>query len=194
MTTFAVRMIVAAGVAGDLGAFDAGGAGREIQVVHRDQNPPLRRLQPVAHVGQAPAADDHAHRVGEVAVLQLLFDRQIDDAPGAGRRCRRRRCFPAHRHHLFRCRRRSGEESFQARWDRLVRWNQLTKINPFSGNLLTPAIRPNCSEYYAQATIIETKIISLLRLGDNRLRGRTAYHKSAKHQNLRHGFGVGLHA
>ena len=80
---FAVRMVVAAGVAGDLGALHAAGAGREVQVVHRHQNPPLRRLQPVAHVGQRPA-DDHAHRVRQVAVLQLVFDRQIDQPQGDG--------------------------------------------------------------------------------------------------------------
>ena len=75
---FAVRMIVAAGVAGDLGAFDAAGARREIQIVHRHENSPLRRLQPVAHVGQR-AADDDAHGVGQVTLLQLLFDRHLDD-------------------------------------------------------------------------------------------------------------------
>ena len=55
----------------------AAGAGREVQVVHRHQDAPLRRLEPVAHVGQRPA-DDHAHRVREVAVLELVLDRQID--------------------------------------------------------------------------------------------------------------------
>ncbi len=80
----AVRMIVAHRVAADLGAFDARRAGREIQIVHRDKNPPLRRLEPIAHVGQGPR-HHHAHRVGQIAVLQLLFDRQLDDAPWAGR-------------------------------------------------------------------------------------------------------------
>ncbi len=74
---FAVRMIVTAGVAGDFRALHAAGAGREVQVVHRDQNAPLRGLQPVAHVGQRPA-DDDAHGVRQVAVLQLLLDRQLD--------------------------------------------------------------------------------------------------------------------
>ena len=76
---FAVRVIVTAGVAGDLRALHAAGAGREVQVVHRDQDAPLRRLEPVAHVGQRPA-DDDAHRVREVAVLELVFDRQIDQS------------------------------------------------------------------------------------------------------------------
>ena len=76
---FAVRMVVAAGVAGDLAHFDPRGAGRQVQVVHGHQDPPLRGLQAVADVGQRPA-DDHAHGVGEVALLELVFDRQLDDA------------------------------------------------------------------------------------------------------------------
>ena len=59
---FAVRMVVAAGVAGDFRALDPAGPRRQVQVVHGDQDSPLRGLQPVAHVGQR-AADDHAHRV-----------------------------------------------------------------------------------------------------------------------------------
>ncbi len=74
---FAVRMVVAAGVARDLGTFDPRGAGGEIEVVHGDQDPPLGRFQSVAHVGQSPA-DDDAHRVRQVAVLQLFLDRQIE--------------------------------------------------------------------------------------------------------------------
>ncbi len=69
----AVRMVVAAGIAGDFCAFDPPGAGREIQVVHGDQDPPLRRLQTVAHVRQRPA-DDHAHRVRQIAALELFLD------------------------------------------------------------------------------------------------------------------------
>ena len=71
-------MVVAAGVAGDLRALDAARPRRQVQVVHGDQDPPLRGLQPVADVGQRPA-DDHAHRVRQVAVLQLVFDRLLDD-------------------------------------------------------------------------------------------------------------------
>ena len=81
---FAVRVVVAAGVAGDLGALDgACGRGAEVQVVHRDQDAPLRRLEPVADVGQRPV-HDRAHRVGEVAVLQLLLDLQVFDPVGGG--------------------------------------------------------------------------------------------------------------
>jgi len=65
---FAVRMIVAAGIAGDLGAFDPTRSRTEVQVVHGHENAPLRRLQTVPHVGQR-AADNHAHGVRQVALL-----------------------------------------------------------------------------------------------------------------------------
>ncbi len=79
----AVRMIVAAGVAGDLGALDRARPRREVQVVHGDQNSPLRGLQPVAHVRQCPA-DDHAHRVGQIAALELVLDGHLDESAGRG--------------------------------------------------------------------------------------------------------------
>jgi hypothetical protein len=41
---FAVRVVVTAGVAGDLRTLHAGRAGREVQVVHGDENAALRRL------------------------------------------------------------------------------------------------------------------------------------------------------
>ena len=72
----AVRMVVAAGVAGDFRALDPAGPRREVQVVHGDQDSPLRGLQPVAHVGQRPA-DDHAHRVGQIAALQFVLDGDV---------------------------------------------------------------------------------------------------------------------
>ena len=75
---FAVRMIVTASVAADLGTLDSAGARRQVQIVHRHQDSPLRRLQPVAHVRQRPA-DDDAHRVRQVAIFELFFDRQVDE-------------------------------------------------------------------------------------------------------------------
>ena len=47
--------------------------GAEAEVVHRHEDAPLRRLEAVAHVRQRPA-DDDAHRVVEVAILELVFD------------------------------------------------------------------------------------------------------------------------
>ena len=55
----------------------------EVQVVHRDEDAPLRRLEPVTDIGQRPVHDG-AHGVGEVAVLQLLLDLQVFDAPPSG--------------------------------------------------------------------------------------------------------------
>ena len=69
----AVRVVVAAGVAGDLGALAVLGARAEVQVVHGDQDAPLRGLQAVADVGQG-AVHDRAHGVGEVGILHFLFD------------------------------------------------------------------------------------------------------------------------
>ena len=76
----AVRVVVAAGVAGDLGALHPGSAGGEIEVVHRHEDAALRWLEAVTDIGQRPGHDD-AHRVGQVAVLQLLLDRQLDQPP-----------------------------------------------------------------------------------------------------------------
>ena len=72
-----VRMIVAAGVARDFGTLHAGRARREIQVVHGNQNPPLGGFQAVADIGQG-SRNDHAHRVGQIAVLEFLLDRLLD--------------------------------------------------------------------------------------------------------------------
>ena len=78
----AVRVVVAAGVAGDLGALHPRRPGGEIEVVHRHEDAALRGLEPIADVGQGPGHDD-AHRIGQVAVLELLLDRQFDQ-PTAG--------------------------------------------------------------------------------------------------------------
>ena len=69
--------------------------GPEAEVVHRHQDAPLRRLEAVAHVGQGPA-DDDAHGVGEVAVLQLVLDVErlvLVAVPLAARQVFRRRQF-----------------------------------------------------------------------------------------------------
>ena len=47
--------------------------GPEAGVVHRVQHAAVHRLEAVAHLGQR-AADDHAHRVVDVAALHLLLD------------------------------------------------------------------------------------------------------------------------
>src|SRR5687767_272298 len=45
------------------------------EVVHGHEDAALRWFQTVAHVGQGPA-DDDAHGVAEVAILELIFDFQ----------------------------------------------------------------------------------------------------------------------
>ena len=95
MDVVAVRVVALHRLADDAGAL-AGGSGRaQAEVVHRHQDAPLRRLEPVAHVGQRPA-DDDAHRVGEVAVLQLVLDVErlvLVSVPLAARHVFRRRQF-----------------------------------------------------------------------------------------------------
>ena len=43
------------------------------ELVHGEQHAPMHRLQAIAHVGQR-TADDHAHRVIEVRLLELVLD------------------------------------------------------------------------------------------------------------------------
>ena len=71
----AVRVITLHRLADDARALAGGAAGAQPEVAHRHQDPPLRRLEPVADVGQGPADDDR-HRVVEVALLELLLDVQ----------------------------------------------------------------------------------------------------------------------
>ena len=75
----AVGVVVARGVAGDLGALPVRPPRREVQVVHRDQDPALRGLEAVAHVREGPRDDDR-HRVIDVAGLHLVFDIGVDDS------------------------------------------------------------------------------------------------------------------
>jgi hypothetical protein len=75
----AVRVVVARGVTGDLGALPVAPSRREIQVVHCDQDAALRGLEPVADIGER-ARDDDRHRVVDVAGPHLIFDRHVDDS------------------------------------------------------------------------------------------------------------------
>ncbi len=72
---FAVRVIVAGGVAADLGAFAVATIGGEAEVVHGDEDTALDRLEAVADVGKR-AGDDDAHRVVEIGLAH--FDFNID--------------------------------------------------------------------------------------------------------------------
>ncbi len=69
----AVGVVVAGGVAGDLGALAVLRPGGEVEVVHRVEDAALGRLQPVAHVRQR-ARDDDAHGERHERLAHLLFD------------------------------------------------------------------------------------------------------------------------
>ena len=73
---FAVRMVIARGISGDLGALAIAARGRQIQVVHRDQNAPLSWLQSVANIRQRPRRND-AHCVVEVRRTHLVLDEDL---------------------------------------------------------------------------------------------------------------------
>ncbi len=81
----AVRMELAHRLADGARRFVVALVGGEFELVHRVENAPMHRLQPVAHVGQR-AADDHAHRVIEIAALHFVEDRNRLDVGGAAGR------------------------------------------------------------------------------------------------------------
>ncbi len=75
---FAVRVVVAAGVAGDLGALTMLGARAKLQVVHGDEDAPLRGLEAVADIRQG-TVHDRAHGVRQIRILHLLLDEEVFD-------------------------------------------------------------------------------------------------------------------
>ena len=85
-----MRVIVAAGIAGDLRAFQVFASRPEVQIVHGDEDSPLAGFKPVADIGQSPV-HDRAHRVREITVLKFLLDLEILNPIG-----RRRRCYFCH--------------------------------------------------------------------------------------------------
>ncbi len=68
-------MVFTDDVADDTGAFLETGAGIELQQAHCVEEPPMYRLQPVAHIRQR-AVHDRRQRIGEITLLQRLA--QID--------------------------------------------------------------------------------------------------------------------
>ena len=77
----AVRVIVAHHLADDLRALAIGAVRRQPHRPHAVQHAAMRRLQPVAHVGQR-SPDDYAHRVIHVRALHLVFDVDGDFVQG----------------------------------------------------------------------------------------------------------------
>ena len=80
----AMRVVFADDVADHAGGFAVGLVPVVAVLMHRKEDAPVHRLQPVAHIGKR-AAHDHAHRVIEVGPLQLRFDGDGGDI--AARRC-----------------------------------------------------------------------------------------------------------
>ena len=74
-----VRMVVAAGIADDLGALAVFAPRAQVEVVHRHQDPALRRLQPVLNSGQR-ARNKRTHRVAQIRLLQVIFDADVANA------------------------------------------------------------------------------------------------------------------
>ena len=70
----AVRMVLAHRLADGARRLVVGPVGSEIELAHRVEDAPMHRLQAVANVGQR-AADDHAHRVIEIAAFHFVEDR-----------------------------------------------------------------------------------------------------------------------
>ena len=79
----AVRMVFAHHVADHVGALDVLLVRRVPVLVHRIEDAPVHRLEPVARIGQR-ARHDHAHGVIEVAALHLVGDRYRANVGGAG--------------------------------------------------------------------------------------------------------------
>ena len=74
----AVGVVVAEGVAGDLGALAEFRARPQAKVVHRDEDATLRGLEPVADVRER-AVHDHAHREVQERVLQFGLNVEVPD-------------------------------------------------------------------------------------------------------------------
>ena len=68
-----MRVIFTHDVADDARRFLVGLVGREAVLMHRVEDAPMHRLEPVPHIGKG-ARHDHAHGVVEIALLHLLFD------------------------------------------------------------------------------------------------------------------------
>ena len=77
----AVRVELADHVADHAGAFLEAGGGIEPQLVHRVDQPPVHRLQPVAHIRQR-ARHDGGQRIGQIALGQRVRQAGVLDMAG----------------------------------------------------------------------------------------------------------------
>jgi hypothetical protein len=78
MRTIVSYTAVTRHVTRDLRRLAVGAIWREVEFVHRDEDPPLYRLQAVARIGKR-AVHDHAHRVIEVRVAELVLEIDVND-------------------------------------------------------------------------------------------------------------------
>ena len=78
----AVRVVLAHHLTDDAGALVPAPVRPVAAVVHAVEDPPVHRLEPVADVRQRPP-DDHAHRVVEIGLLDLVL--QVHRLPPVGR-------------------------------------------------------------------------------------------------------------
>ena len=74
----AVGVVLTEDVTDHAGALDVGSVPDRVALVHGEQDAPVHRLEPVAHVGQG-AADDDAHGVVEIGATHLVLDANRDD-------------------------------------------------------------------------------------------------------------------
>ena len=80
-----VRVVLPHHLADDAGALVPAPVGPVAAVEHPVEDPPVHRLEPVADVRQRPA-HDHAHRVVEIGLLDLVL--QVHRLPAVGRALR----------------------------------------------------------------------------------------------------------
>jgi hypothetical protein len=82
----AVRVIIAHRIADDLGRLPVGAPRNESTFLAGPQNPPVNRLQAVAHIGKR-ARDDDRHGIIEIARLHLVNDVDRGNVRRVGEDC-----------------------------------------------------------------------------------------------------------
>jgi hypothetical protein len=71
-----MRVVITAGITDDFSAFAVFASRAEIQIVHRNEDAPLRRFQTVPYIRQS-SRNYHAHRVVQIGILDLIKDPYI---------------------------------------------------------------------------------------------------------------------
>jgi hypothetical protein len=76
-----MRMIFADDIAHHPRAFLVGAGRIKLEQPHRPQQPPMHRLQPIAHIGQRPSGD-RREGINQIPLGQSAIERRIDDEVG----------------------------------------------------------------------------------------------------------------